>query len=159
MSIALCASERQQMLLYYLLAQCVRERDLNVSATWAKALEWRTRAEQIAMKLLDNGAQVDLYELKGTLYRAVSAYWLAAEEFSSALRRLREHSADMESFDPEFEVTLAAKTAAMEYALGLFPRALEHVTRAASLLPLTKSSLTGQGTVAWTFALLYQQFG
>ncbi|HET9111676.1 MAG TPA: hypothetical protein VFN78_12685 [Ktedonobacterales bacterium] len=151
-------SQRQEMLLYYLLAQCVRARDLSKSTNFVQAFEWCTRAEQIAMNLLDFGAQVDLYELKGTLFRATSGYWLAAEEFSNALRRLREHSADMESFDPEFEVTLAAKTAAMEYAQGASIRALEHVQRAASLLPLTTMSLTGQGTITWTFALLYWQF-
>lgn len=151
-------SQRQEMLLYYLLAQCVRARDLSKSTNFVQAFEWCTRAEQIAMNLLDFGAQVDLHELKGTLFRATSGYWLAAEEFSNALRRLREHSADMESFDPEFEVTLAAKTAAMEYAQGISIRALEHVRRAASLLPLTTMSRTGQGTITWTFALLHWQF-
>jgi tetratricopeptide (TPR) repeat protein len=150
-------SQRQEMLLYYLLAQCARAQDLSLSTYFSQALAWCSRAEQIAGTLLDFGAQVDLHELRGTLHRAISLYWIAAEEFSYALRLLREHAEDTESFDPEFEVTLAAKTATLDYLLGNFPRALEHVRRAAALLPLTTRSLAGQGTVAWTFALLHRQ--
>lgn len=156
----LCAaamSQRQEMLLYYLLAQCVRARDLTLSAHFCKALEWCGRAERIAGALQDYGAQVDLHELRGTLHRTISILWIAAEEFSYALRLMREHAADMESFDPEFEVTVAAKAAGLEYMLGEFPRALGHLQRAATLLPLTATSVTGLGTIAWIFALLHRQ--
>ena len=150
-------SHRQLMLLYYLLAQCARARDLSLSANFGQALEWCGRAEQIAGTLLDFGAQVDLHELRGNLHRAISLYWIAAEEFSTALRVLREHADDTESFDPEFEVTLAAKAGAMDYLVGNFNRALEHVQRAHALLHLTTESVTGLGTVAWTYALLDRQ--
>ncbi|HEV8191463.1 MAG TPA: hypothetical protein VGP82_08250 [Ktedonobacterales bacterium] len=150
-------SERQEMLLYYLLAQCVRARDLALSRNFNQALEWCDRAVEIAGRLVDRGAQVDLHELRGTLHRSISFYWIAAEEFSYALRLMREHAEDTQSFDPEFEVTLAAKAAVMDYAIGNFSRAVEHVERAAALLPLTTASVAGQGTVSWTFALLCRQ--
>jgi tetratricopeptide (TPR) repeat protein len=150
-------SERQEMLLCYLLAQCVRARDLALSRNFNQALAWCDRAVEIAGRLVDRGAQVDLHELRGTLHRSTSFYWMAAEEFSYALRLMREHAEDTQSFDPEFEVTLAAKTAVMDYAIGNFPRAVEHVERAAALLPLTTASVAGQGTISWTFALLCRQ--
>jgi tetratricopeptide (TPR) repeat protein len=150
-------SQRQQMLRYFLLAQCARAQDLTLSAHFCQALKWCGRAEQIAGALLDFGAQVDLHELRGTLHRAISIYWIAAEEFSLALRLLREHALDQESFDPEFEVTLAAKAAAMNYLLGNYDRAWEQVQRAEALLPLTTISVEGEGTVAWTCALLDRQ--
>jgi tetratricopeptide (TPR) repeat protein len=150
-------SKRQEMLLCYLLAQCARAHDLSLTTNFFRALEWARRAEEIALTLQDYGALVDLHELRGTLHRAVSIYWIAAEEFSYALRLMREHAADTESFDPEFEVTLAAKAAGMDYLLGEFQRALGHLQRAATLLPLTEASVAGQGTVAWIFALLHRQ--
>ena len=150
-------SKRQEMLLYYLLAQCARARDLSQTGLFFETLGWIRRAEEIALATLDYGARVDLHELQGSLYRAISVYKMAVEEFSLALRLLREHAADRESFDPDFEVTLAAKTAALEYLLGLFHRALEHIQRAAELLPLATKSAIGQGTVEWTFALLDRQ--
>lgn len=150
-------SRRQAMLLYYLLAQCSRARDFSAPEHFARALEWCAQAEDIATEVLDLGAQVDLHELRGTLHRAVSLFWIAAEEFSLALRILREHAYDAESFDPEFEVTLAAKTATMDYLLANFSRALDHVTRAQSLLGLTDNSELGIGTIEWTFALLDRQ--
>ena len=152
-------SQRQEMLLYYLLAQCARARDLGRSTHFIRALDWCSRAELIAGALLDYGAQVDLHELRGTLHRAVSLYWIAAEEFSYAIHLLREHAEDRQSFDPDFEITLAAKAAAMEYLLGLgaLPRALEHMQQAAALLPLARASVAGQGTVEWTLALLHRQ--
>jgi tetratricopeptide (TPR) repeat protein len=154
---ATAMSQRQEMLLYYLLAQCARARDLTLSAHFCKALEWCARAESIAGALQDYGAQVDLHELRGTLHRTISIIRIAAEEFSYALRLMREHAADMESFDPEFEVTVAAKAAGLEYMLGDFSRALGHLQRAATLLPLTATSTTGLGTIAWIFALLHRQ--
>lgn len=150
-------SQRQEMLLYYLLAQCVRARDLSLSAHFGQALEWSGRAEQIAGMLVDRGAQVDLHELRGTLHRATSLFWIAAEEFSLALCLLRELAEDRASFDPEYEVALAAKTAALDYLSGNFARALEHVQRAEALLPLTTASLAGEGNIAWTLALLHRQ--
>jgi tetratricopeptide (TPR) repeat protein len=147
------------MQLYYLLAQSARARDLGRSTYFIRALDWCSRAELIAAALLDYGAQVDLHELRGTLHRAVSLYWIAAEEFSYAVHLLREHAEDRQSFDPDFEITLAAKAAAMEYLLGLgaLPRALEHMQQAIALLPLARASVAGQGTVEWTLALLYHQ--
>jgi tetratricopeptide (TPR) repeat protein len=150
-------SERQDMLLCYLLAQCARARDLSLARNFNQALAWCDRAVEIAGRLVDRGAQVDLHELRGTLHRSISFYWIAAEEFSYALRLMREHIGDTQSFDPEFEVTLAAKAAVMDHAIGNFSRAVEHVERAASLLPLTTASVAGRGTVSWTFALLCRQ--
>lgn len=147
-------SQRQRMLLFYLLSLCARARDLTVSDNFGKALEWCSRAEPIAGTLLDYGAQVDLHELRGNLHRAVSMYWSAAEEFSLVLHLLREHASDIESFDPEFEVTVAAKAGAMDYLLENFTRAVDHVQRAHALLHLMDESVTGLGTVAWTYALL-----
>ena len=150
-------SQRQEMLLNYLLAQCVRARDLTLSAHFGQALEWCQRAEQIAGMLVDRGAQVDLHELRGTLHRATSFFWIAAEEFSLALCLLRELAEDRASFDPEFEVALAAKTASLDYLSGNITRALEHILRAETLLPLTAVSLAGRGNIAWTMALLDRQ--
>jgi hypothetical protein len=150
-------SARQEMLLYYLLAQSARARDLSRSVYFGQALGWLTRADEIARALLDYGAQVDIHELRGTLHRAVSLYWIAAEEFSYALRKLREHAEDTTSFDPEFEVTLAAKAAMLDYMLANFQRALEHLRRADALLPLATASASAEGNIAWAFALLRRQ--
>src|SRR5262249_47049812 len=46
---------------------------------------------------------------------------------------------------------------ALDYLLGNFPRAMEHVQRASALLPLTTASVAGRGTIAWTYALLHRQ--
>ncbi|HEX9037400.1 MAG TPA: hypothetical protein VF808_10465 [Ktedonobacterales bacterium] len=152
-------SIRQQMLLYYLLAQCAQARDLAQTAHFHQALEWLLRAEDLASVAQDYGALVDIHEFRGTLRRAVSHFRQAAEEFSLALRILREHTEDRASFDPEFEATLAAKAAVMDYFAGRYSHALEHMRLAASTLPLAKLSVTGQGTHAWTLALLYRQRG
>lgn len=150
-------SRRQRMLLDYLLAHCERARDLTKPQSFNRAQEWLTRTEDIAQSLQDIGAQVDVHELKGTLYRAVSMYREAADEFAIGLSLLREHAKDQESFDPDFEATLAAKTATMDYMLGDFPRALERLHRAADLLPPEGVSISSQGTIAWAFALLNRQ--
>jgi hypothetical protein len=150
-------SRRQEMLLYYLLAQCARARDLSQVAHFGRALAWCGRAQEVAHLLMDRGAQVDLHELRGTLHRAVSLYRLAADEFSLALRLLREHAADEDCTDAEFEITLAAKAAATDYFAGNLVRALEHARWAERLLQLAPVSVEGRGTLAWTFALLYRQ--
>ena len=84
-------------------------------------------------------------------------YGLAADEFSLALRLLREQAEDEESADADFEVTLASKAATMDYFAGNIPRALAHAERARRLLPLATTSVEGRGTLAWTFALLQRQ--
>lgn len=150
-------SLRQRMLLYYLLAQCARARDLTVTTNFFQAQEWLTRAEDIARPLQDFGAQVDVHDLKGTLYRAVSMYREAADEFALALAVLREHANDHRSFDPEFEATLAARAAMMGYLLGDFPLALERLQQATALRPRAVVSVRGQGTIDWAFALLHRQ--
>ncbi len=150
-------SPRQAMLRYYLLAQCARGHDLAQSRYFLQPLQWCGRAERIAGALVDRRAQVDLHELRGTLHRSVSMYAIAAEEFSLALRLLREEAEDEESVDADFEVTLASKAATMDYFAGNIPRALEHAERAERLLPLTATSVEGRGTLAWTFALLQRQ--
>ncbi len=150
-------STRQQMLHYYLLAQCARARDLAQTAHFYQALEWCSRVEELAGVAQDYGALVDIHEFRGTLHRATSLYREAAEEFSLALRLLREHTEDRASRDPEFEATLAAKAAVMDYFVGQFSRALEHLQHAARTLPLANLSVIGQGTFAWTLALLRRQ--
>lgn len=150
-------SQRQLMLLYYILAQCARSKDLSRPMNFGNALEWCSRAEHIAVSLVDLGAQVDLHEFRGTLHRAVSMFWIAAEDFSYALRLLREHAEDDSSFDPEFEVTLAAKTATIDIILAKYQRALEHIRRAQALLPLTTDSTIGPGTIEWALALIDRQ--
>jgi tetratricopeptide (TPR) repeat protein len=150
-------STRQRMLLYYLLALCAQARDLERTAHFYQALEWCSRVEELAGVAQDYGALVDIHELRGTLHRAISLYRGAAEEFSLALRVLREHTEDRASFDPEFEATLAGKAAVMDYFAGQYSRALEHLRQAGTTLPLAKMSVTGQGTYAWTLALLHRQ--
>lgn len=150
-------SLRQRMLLYYLLAQCARARDLTVTANFFQAQAWLTQAEDIARPLQDFGAQVDIHDLKGTLYRAVSMYREAADEFALSLAFLREHANDHRSFDPEFEATLAAKAAMMGYLLGDFSQALERLQQATALRPRAVVSVRGKGTIDWAFALLHRQ--
>jgi tetratricopeptide (TPR) repeat protein len=150
-------SRRQQMLRYYLLAQCGRARDLYSPEYLFQVLNFCTLAENLAKDLWDFGAEVDLCELRGTLYRSLSIYYEAAEAFAHALRVLREHSGDDDSYDPEFEVSLIAKAATLDYVLAQLPRAWTHIERAWMLLPLTPTSILARGTIAWATALLYWQ--
>jgi tetratricopeptide (TPR) repeat protein len=146
-------SRRQRMQIAYVLALASSAVD-----DYQHAVEWLDMALDLAERLGDRGAAVDLLYLRGSAHRAVSRLRKAADDYQTCIMLLRSLGEET-ALDTPLLADLVTRLAGFEVLLGRYEHVDERLREAGRLVALDCANSIEAATVEWMRALIYRLRG
>jgi tetratricopeptide (TPR) repeat protein len=142
-------SDRQRMRVFFVIGM-----GFAAAEEYAVAAEWLEKAMELAGTLHDDGALAELLHARGSAYRAISEFGLAAEDYRLCLELVRQQGEQHGIEDVEIELSTTVQLAGFEYIQAHDQAAEQLLHEAGGIARRAGANGVDVATIEWMWANL-----